>query len=970
MTETQIERAGASGAEPEGERPRTAAPPTPYGTALLRAAGMPSAAWAAAGSPALFARATAHLRARRCLADRARLLADLLGTSVVPHPALSTPHRQAVLALRRRLHSGAAPGDADCLLLEAADGVPVAVCQEARELRESDGRLTEEFAALDRATDEEWARVGALCWETVRAHPVMRVFLDSTAPELTETVERRLAHGASWSSNRLRKNSAFLWRALARAAVKTTPRDWVGQIVPVPIVAVGAAADGPDSPCPEARSASSPFPSPASSPSRSGPRHPDRAVNPPHPPHPSAPGPRRNGAPRPPTSAARLLTPGATLTAMAAEVSQNVHVLRARSGALDLTDAGPGTLIAPVPLHFGTAEASTGAPSPADDGAGQLRCGVVDPAHPGRLRQITLARTRPLDAVLARLAAGPRPVGEIETELLAGATGERADAARRALRGFLAHLHRLGVLEVCAPPRRIHGGWSAPGGPLPHPSPWLGEPGGAARAAGVPDDWFLDSYRRAEGGDRHPLTLPAAAVTAVHAGVRTAARLAALRRADHAEPVNPLNEATPHPYAPLRGIDERPRPLRDFLAFLEQPLAQGPDGRPLSVRIKPVYEGWHPARTPGSGYARLLELLGARLGDESGDIDDALLDAVGAPTARESMPSWPVDCLVRPLAGDGPLAVLETASAAGVLDARFADTLDTLGGGYDGTERHRAFLAAVERAADVRFVELLIPPLAERAANAVRRPRLTSWWTGDPDPAPYFGAIAPGAARYLPLDRITLRRDGTRIIAEADGGRIVPVHHATRTPMPPYDLLLRVLMAAHHPGTGDILRLDGLAGAFPQARRVPRLTVGGRLVVSPAAHRVPGPELWDPRWSGTGAEPRSDRDKVLRLAALRDAAGLPRFAFVRTRTDTPQTPVDFNALPTLRVLDRLRAQDSTADLLVEEALPAPGDHVLRDRAHPGDGNTIAAQLLLRTPLGHDTDTFDALVDVAVAALRG
>ncbi|MFE2041960.1 lantibiotic dehydratase [Streptomyces sp. NPDC059477] len=874
---------------------------------------MPATAWAAAGNPHLFDRAAAHHRARRELADRARTLADLLGTTVVPHLPPGSPPRGAVLALRRRLHSGAAPDTADRRLLTETPEVPPLVRQRCQDLYEADRALSEEYEALGTATEQEWERVGELCWDLARTHPVMRVFLDSTAPELTATAERRLARGERWSSPRLRKNCTFLWRALARAAMKTTPRDWVGQIAPVPIT-------------------------------------------PAHSPHPL------------------LLAPGSRLTAMAAEVSHNVHTLRTRLGALDLTTADATTVIAPAPLHF----------TPLDDAGdstagGHLCCAVLDPARPGTLRRIDVVRTQALDAVLARLTAGPRPLGEIVTDLLGGLTGDRAEPAGRALRGFLAHLHRLGVLETCAPPRRVHSGWTAPGTALPHPTPW---PGGAAA---VPADWFLDSYRRAETPGRRPLTVSAEATDVIHAGLRTAARLAALRKADLPDPAD-----LP---APLPGLDAEPRPLLAFLAPLtfrtdETDAEAAPDTpHPAPPQLRQtLYDGWPPARTPGSGYAHLLDLLGGHLDDESFDIDDTLLDALGAPKAQESMPPWPLDCLVRPLApadagpGPVPLAVLESASPAGVLDARFADTLDTLTGGYGNTSRLRAFLAAVERAADVDFVEVLVPPLDERAANAVRRPRLTSWWTGDPDPAPYHGTTGLTGARHLPLDRITLRREGARVIAEADGRRIVPVHHATRSPVPPYDQLLRVLLTARHPGTAEILRLDGLADAFPEARRVPRLTVGGgRLVVSPRTHRVPDPDLWHPD--------DSDRDKLLHLAALRARTALPRHGFARPRTPplpahdpnpspTPgppsppppqQTPVDLAALPTLRTIDRLRAQHGRNGFLIEEALPAPGHHLLRDEAHAdGDApSSSAAQLLLRSP-----HALDALVDAAAAALRG
>lgn len=116
------------------------------------------------------------------------------------------------------------------------------------------------------------------------------------------------------------------------------------------------------------------------------------------------------------------------------------------------------------------------------------------------------------------------------------------------------------------------------------------------------------------------------------------------------------------------------------------------------------------------------------------DLDDELLDTLGAPPARTALPPWPLDCLLRPLPGPGPVAVLETASPAGVLDARFAGALHTLYGGYDNLQRYQAFLTAVERLSGARFVELLVPPLAGRAANAVRRPVITGWWTGIPTP--------------------------------------------------------------------------------------------------------------------------------------------------------------------------------------------------------------------------------------------
>ncbi|KWT62418.1 hypothetical protein ADL21_08195 [Streptomyces albus subsp. albus] len=882
---------------------------SPAPAALLRTAGIPAEVWTRAGNPQLFDRAGEYDRARQQQADRARALAEQLGATVVPHPELAGTDRGTVLALRRRLHAGAAPGEADCAYLESLAAVPEGLVHEVVAVHRIGVRLSRTRRELERAVADEADRVGALGWTLACASPVMRAFLADAAPELIPAVERRLARGESWSGKRLRKSAAYLWRALGRAAVKTTPRGWAGQVAPVPL-------------------------EPRPQPGRTVPDEP------------------------PP-----LLAPGTALGPMASETAENVHAARTRLSTVDLTTADPATPLAPAPLHVRA------------DGA--VRCWVIDPAVRDRLRQVELRRTRPLDAVLTLLAEGPRPLGEIEAALLgttgrgpglragtgtrsgAGSgigpgTGTADDGARRVLRGFLAHLHGLGVLRVCAAPHRRRSAWV--------PAVAVRERDRLPCTEPMGDAEFVDAYRMAEGAGSGAATVSATAADAVHDALRTAARLAALREADR-QPGSPARELRDESC----GLDERPRLLGDLLAG-QWPAPEPPPDTP-SARHR--YEGWHPARTAHSGYARLLAHLATSGDAQQVDLTDALLDTFDAPAGTAVLPPWPVDCLVRPLAGPGPLAVLETASPAGLLDARFADALHVLHaghGGYGNAERHRAFLAAVEREAGVRFVEVLVPP-AERAANAVRRPLVTSWWTGDPDPAPYYGtAPGPGTARYLPLDRITLRRDGGRVIAEADGRRIVPVHHGTRGALPPYDTLLRLLMAASHPATAYAVQLDGLAGAFPRAERLPRLTVGGRLVVSPAVWRLPRTALW--RADAT------DLDKVRTLAALRRAAGLPRYAFLRCGAGTEPVPADLTALPTLRVIDRLltqgSAQQNAGELLVEEMLPAPDGLVLRDRAHRDggrsrDGAYVAAQLLIRLP--HDRAIGD-LAASAAAALHG
>ncbi|WP_129837932.1 hypothetical protein [Streptomyces sp. RFCAC02] len=94
------------------------------GTALLRIAGMPCDAWTAGAAPRLFDAVADHAADTERLAAHARALADRLGAEVVTHPALPAADRGAVLALRRRLHSGAAPRPADCRLLRHSPAVP------------------------------------------------------------------------------------------------------------------------------------------------------------------------------------------------------------------------------------------------------------------------------------------------------------------------------------------------------------------------------------------------------------------------------------------------------------------------------------------------------------------------------------------------------------------------------------------------------------------------------------------------------------------------------------------------------------------------------------------------------------------------------------------------------------------------------------------------------------------------------
>lgn len=901
--------------------------------ALVRTAGVPAAVWAAAGSPQLFDRAAALDAEAARQAGWARELAERLGCDVVPDDRLPRADRGSVLALRRRLHAAGAPARGERTVTGAVARLAPALARELGELAEAAARLgagREEFA---REVAAERERAGRFLLHACTADPVPGGFVDQTSPHLLEDMARRAAAGEPWGGKRMRKSTGYLWRALARAAAKTTPRGWVGQLAAVPVDLNPAAVPAPPGAVP-------------AQPTADGRQHP---------------------------CVQRLLPcPAPRLTDTATLRTENVHALWSALRALDPPGEGSRLPLSLTPLHH-----LTGVP-----GSGTLRCCVVDPGPEGsRLRRLTLRRTAVLDTIVAVLADGPLGADRIEAAVAARSVPAPSPAA---LRGFLAHLLRLGVLQVCAAPQATRPEWTAPR-PVPPPTgrgarepsavprPRATGVRAAPRTAVAPggfaaggrsrtDGWFLDSYRALH------TAVPGAAVPRVAEGLRLARRLAALRAADRG-PQRPrwqqLDEAASIGPAP-----------RSVAAILDAHHPVGTAAAP--PRTPPRYTGWHPARTPGSGYARLLAHLAARLGEERVDVDEALLDAVGAPEVPAVLESWPADCLLRPLPGPGPLAVLESSSPAGVVDARFADALHALHGDYPNVRAYRAFLAALEQASGVRFLELLLPPLGESAANAVRRPVLTGWCTGDPDTALYHDRVpsgpgAPRPVRHIPLERITLRRLGDRLVAEVDGVRVHPVHHATRTAAPPYDRLLPLLLGAGHPATGDVVQLCGQAGAFPRAQRVPRLTVGGHLVVSPAQWRVPRTALW----RATDTEPA----KATALAALRRSLGLPRFVHLRATPGGKPVPVDLAALPALQAIERLCQTSDGAELIAEEALPAPGQLMLRDARYtgpPGDGDreaagaadrpdAVAAQLMLRMPC--DVPAAE-LAARAHAALRG
>ncbi|HTI23787.1 MAG TPA: lantibiotic dehydratase [Kutzneria sp.] len=372
----------------------------------------------------------------------------------------------------------------------------------------------------------------------------------------------------------------------------------------------------------------------------------------------------------------------------------------------------------------------------------------------------------------------------------------------------------------------------------------------------VPVDGFVDVYRQVSG-----------AVPADFVARTTQLALQALRLVDV------LPRPADHPI--LSFIGSAPRPVTELVAAY---LAADP--------VEPA----HRRRSP-----ELPEVLTPQL-----------LDQLGLPPAE--LPEWPLDCLIRPMATG---AVLEAIAPAGVIDSRFATALTSLGGEPSSVRSYRDFLSRKASSEGIQPIEILAPPLDDRAANAVRRPAYCPLWTGDADCSGYL----PTAGRYLPLDRITLRRLGNRIVAEDPSGTVLwPMHHATRTPIGPWGLVVTLLTAAAP--RGPSISFGNRMAAFPDRDFLPRIEILGGLMLSGRHWRIKAPQ--------------SFRDLV--------ALDLPRFVFARN--GGKPRPVDLHSLAAVRDLARLGDE-----IVVEEMLPDPDHLPLKDER----GDRVAGQLLVRLP---------------------
>lgn len=565
----------------------------------------------------------------------------------------------------------------------------------------------------------------------------------------------------------------------------------------------------------------------------------------------------------------------------------------------------PDTLLALNPLRW--------------DGDGCLVCVVFDEKR--EPTQVAVRHTQLLRDVGEALGDAARTFGE-----LARALGHATQDEWVTFRGFVRHLVVLGIVQPCTPPESRFEQHAVPGRDLGSP-------------AKVEDDTsgWTDVYRHVENG------IPANVVRDVQAGVSEVFRILGL-----------IGDATPDACEAVASPDDRSWSL---IEILKAELAAGaaPAGR---AEAAAGLERAGDDSSSDPGLDTLIGVIRSRAAQASEIIvDSSLLDQCQA--AQKAL-LWPVDCLVRvPSQGADFKVVLDQLWPPGMLDSRFMDTLVDLHGPPPSMEAYQAFLEQVERQTGILFVELLLPPLHDGAANAVRRPLYTRAWTGDPHTVTYLRSES-GARRYVPLSAIRIRRTGGRLRADVDDQPIWPIYHATRSFSPPWDRIARVLLATAPLNLPwDFQSMMRSFTELPGLTAVPRISVSGGMVLSPARWRISPEHLWDANASAT--------TKVRALVRLRDHYRLPRWVCIDHGHKKPASPCDLESVHAISTIDRY--SKTNAPLTVTEMLPEPDRLLVLDGAH-ATGARLAAQLHLRFPYDESVADMASRTSSAVSAALG
>jgi len=405
----------------------------------------------------------------------------------------------------------------------------------------------------------------------------------------------------------------------------------------------------------------------------------------------------------------------------------------------------------------------------------------------------------------------------------------------------------------------------------------------------------------------------------------------------------------------IKDLRERTRVALRFLGGVSTPWRSGYGGPPNRWTVVDVLKATlarthqqqgtpaaeDPVALPRSLTPSVAELA-AFLASQPKDADviDLPLDLASAIGADDATATWPVDCLLRvpdpSVADHGP--VLAEVWPAGTIDSRFADGMREVVGGLPGQAAYREFLRSIEDLTGVRFVEITVPPLSDAADNAVRRPRYTSAWTGDPAAAAYFaGDMMP--EEYIPLRDIELIRGPNGYQCNFEGRRLWPCYHATRTFSSPWDNVAHTLLLGSPLAfPKEFRRPDFLLSGLWDTATMPRVVLDGDVVLSPARWRLPSSTFWEP-----GAP---FRERLRALERMRGHVGLPRWVFVSDPEEGARTGVDLESLAALEQINALLKHQTS--ILVVEMVPTPDELLLADHTH-SPASRVTSEFVLRFP---------------------
>src|SRR5690606_18693480 len=87
-------------------------------------------------------------------------------------------------------------------------------------------RIPELERRVEAAVEAEADRLVRLPWTLVRTSPLIRTMLRHRSPEVYAVLRRRIRRGTAEAA----KQAEYVWEMIDRAATKSTPRDWHGQV--------------------------------------------------------------------------------------------------------------------------------------------------------------------------------------------------------------------------------------------------------------------------------------------------------------------------------------------------------------------------------------------------------------------------------------------------------------------------------------------------------------------------------------------------------------------------------------------------------------------------------------------------------------------------------------------------------------------------------------------------------------------